>query len=136
MPTEISPSRSALPTFGTLIEAGGIASEALLTRDQLLDVLNANGIPIGRSTLVKLCAPSCGQGPPIEAWWGKRPLYSPKKGLAWAYARLRPERQHLADPGTIAAGAPQPRIAERPAGQPQAQRVRSSKARPSVGTQL
>jgi hypothetical protein len=133
MPTEISSSRSAPPEFGTLIEAGGIAGEALLTRDQLLDLLNANGIPIGHSTLVKLCAPSCGEGPPIEAWWGKRPLYSAKKGLAWAYARLRPERHHLADPATIAAGAPQPRIAERPGGQPQGHRVPSSKARLSAG---
>jgi hypothetical protein len=102
VPTEIPPSRSAPPELGTLIETGGMAGEALLTRDQLLEVLNANGIPIGRSTLVKLCAPSCGQGPPIEAWWGKRPLYSAKKGLAWAYARLRPARQHLADPGPVA----------------------------------
>jgi hypothetical protein len=60
-----------------------------LTRDQLLVFLHDNGVPIGRSTLVKLCSPCIGGGPPVVAWWGRRPLYDPEQALAWAEARMR-----------------------------------------------
>jgi hypothetical protein len=61
-----------------------------LTRKQLLAFLNAEGIPIGKSTLDKLCA--LGQGPPVAAWWGRQALHRPAESLAWAMARLRPVR--------------------------------------------
>jgi hypothetical protein len=60
-----------------------------LTRKQLGEHLRKLGCPIGNSTLVKLCAPSIGQGPPACAWWGNRPLYDLEDGIAWAEARLR-----------------------------------------------
>jgi hypothetical protein len=60
-----------------------------MTRSQLCSFLNERGYPIGESTLNKLCAPSRGEGPPIAKWWGKRPLYTPGSGLAWAQNRAR-----------------------------------------------
>jgi hypothetical protein len=59
-----------------------------LTRKQLLAFLNSEGIPIGKSTLDKLCA--LGQGPPVAAWWGRLALHRPTESLEWAMARLRP----------------------------------------------
>jgi hypothetical protein len=61
----------------------------LMTRQQLVPFLNANGIPISESTLSKLCAPSVNRGPPVASWWGKRPLYAPGPGLEWAKSLLR-----------------------------------------------
>jgi hypothetical protein len=63
-----------------------------LTRKQLGEFLRNRGFPIGNSTLTKLCAPSIGQGPPVAAWWGNRPLYDPDAGISWAEARLRQVR--------------------------------------------
>ena len=62
-------------------------SPPFLTRKQLLLFLNSEGIPIGKSTLDKLCA--LGQGPPVAAWWGRLGLHRPAQSLAWAMARLR-----------------------------------------------
>jgi hypothetical protein len=64
-----------------------------LTRKQLLIFLNNEGIPIGKSTLDKLCA--LGQGPPVAAWWGRLALHRPAESLAWAMARLRLVRAEL-----------------------------------------
>jgi hypothetical protein len=60
-----------------------------MTRKQTAAYLRERGIPIGDSTLDKLCMPSADEGPPVAAWWGRRPLYNPKKALAWAEARMR-----------------------------------------------
>jgi hypothetical protein len=59
-----------------------------LTRKQLGERLRQHGYPIGNSTLAKICAPAIGEGPPVAAWWGKRPLYDEDDGIAWAEARL------------------------------------------------
>jgi hypothetical protein len=64
--------------------------KSLLTRKQLAEHLRGCGFPIGNSALVKICSPAIGQGPPVAAYWGKRPLYDPDQGVAWAEARLRP----------------------------------------------
>jgi hypothetical protein len=65
-----------------------------LTRDELHALLRECGFPIGRGTLDKLCAPSCGEGPPVAATWpGRRydrPLYDPAAAIAWAENRLKP----------------------------------------------
>jgi len=61
----------------------------LMTRAQLVPFLNANGIPITESTLAKLAAPKVNRGPPIAAWWGKRPLHAPGPSLQWAKSMLR-----------------------------------------------
>jgi hypothetical protein len=72
-----------------------------LTRDQLHQLLVQHGIPLGRSTLDKLCAPAVNQGPPVAAIWpgrGKnvRPLYEPAAALAWAKSLLKPAPTHAA----------------------------------------
>jgi hypothetical protein len=66
-----------------------------VTRDELYTLLREHGIPIGRSTLDKMCMPSRGEGPPVAAWWpgrGKnqyRPLYDPTAALNWARGLLK-----------------------------------------------
>jgi hypothetical protein len=65
------------------------------TRRRLAERLRELGYPIGNSTLAKICAPAIGQGPPVAAWWGNRPLYDEDEAIAWAEARLRPA--HRAD---------------------------------------
>jgi len=58
-----------------------------LTRGELAQYLTANGYPISKSTLDKLCAPARKEGPaPAKRWLG-RPLYQPEAGLAWAESR-------------------------------------------------
>jgi hypothetical protein len=60
-----------------------------LTRTQLTAYLRECGVPIGDSTLDKLCMPAVNKGPPVAVWWGRRPLYDPADALAWAEARMR-----------------------------------------------
>jgi hypothetical protein len=55
-----------------------------LTRKQLVPLFQEYGYPIGKSTLDKLCMPTINEGPPVAAWWGRRPLYDPDEALAWA----------------------------------------------------
>jgi hypothetical protein len=54
-----------------------------LTRKQLAEFLAA---------LEKLCAPAISQGPPVAAWWGRRPLCDPAEALAWAESADREPR--------------------------------------------
>jgi hypothetical protein len=61
-----------------------------MTRKKAAAYLRQRGFPIGDSTLDKLCMPSSADGPPVAAWWGRRPLYEPADVLAWAEAKLRP----------------------------------------------
>jgi hypothetical protein len=68
------------------------APKPLLTREELRQYINDAGIPLGASTLEKLCMPSRGEGPPIECFWGNRPLYKPDHGLEWARGRLTKTR--------------------------------------------
>jgi hypothetical protein len=66
------------------------ASKPLMTRKELAAFLRAQGYPIGNSTLDKLCMPSAYEGPPVARLWGKRKLYAPEDGIAWAQARSQP----------------------------------------------
>jgi hypothetical protein len=59
-----------------------------LTRRELVEYLRANGYPISFSTLNRLCAPSCGAGPPMAGTWGGRAFYDPARALAWARLRF------------------------------------------------
>jgi hypothetical protein len=61
-----------------------------LTRGQLAEALRDRGFPIGDSTLDKLCAPSCNQGPRAVGYYGRRPLYDLAEALQWAQGRIRP----------------------------------------------
>jgi hypothetical protein len=63
-----------------------------LTRTELGAHLRGHGYPISNSVLNKLCMQSVNQGPPVSCWWGRRPLYDPAEGIAWAEARTRPVR--------------------------------------------
>jgi hypothetical protein len=68
----------------------------LMTRQQLVAFLNANGFPVSEATLNKLCAPKVNQGPPIAQFWGKRPLYQPAPALEWARSMLRDKPSDIA----------------------------------------
>jgi len=59
-----------------------------LTRKQMVAHLNAHGFPFSQSSVNKLCAPAVGRGPKIEAWLGRKPLYSPDGSIAWAKGLL------------------------------------------------
>jgi hypothetical protein len=63
--------------------------EKLLTRPQLAEFLSECGFPISYSTLTKYCSPAINMGPPVEAYWGPRPMHSPARALEWAKTRLR-----------------------------------------------
>jgi hypothetical protein len=65
------------------------------TRAELCAKLREAGYPISMAKLNKLCAPSINQGPPVDAWWGPRPLYDLDQGIAWAEACLRSHRSSL-----------------------------------------
>jgi hypothetical protein len=60
-----------------------------MTRAQVCAHLRTHGYPIGHSTMDKLCALAINAGPPVAAWWGRRPLYDPDAALEWAEARTR-----------------------------------------------
>jgi hypothetical protein len=66
-----------------------------LTRQQVGAYLRGCGFPIGDGTLNKLCMPTANEGPPVAAWWGRRPLYDPDEVLTWAEARMRPGHQQV-----------------------------------------
>jgi len=61
-----------------------------LTRKQAAQYLRDRGFWISYRYLEKLSLPSCGQGPPIDCWWGQRALYRHGDLMAWAEARCRP----------------------------------------------
>jgi hypothetical protein len=59
------------------------------TRDKLREhIVETTGIPLGKSTFDKMCAPACGKGPEVAAWMGERPLYDLNKGVEWALRSL------------------------------------------------
>jgi len=65
------------------------------------------------STLNKLSAPSVGQGPPIEGYLGRRPLYDFDKFADWALRLIKPQpgrydRGDIPATGPAAADAVQP----------------------------
>jgi hypothetical protein len=53
----------------------------------LADFLTDNGYPTSHSTMVKYGSPKINIGPPKEGYWGKLPLFSPRRSLEWARAR-------------------------------------------------
>jgi hypothetical protein len=65
-------------------------SSPLLTREQLRQQLNERGYVISAGYFNYLCLPSRKMGPPIDRWWGARPLYDLAAGLAWAEGRCKP----------------------------------------------
>jgi hypothetical protein len=59
-----------------------------LTRRELTDYLGAEGYPISLHSLNRLCAPSCGEGPPLLGVWGGKAFYDAACALAWARSRF------------------------------------------------
>ena len=55
----------------------------------LAEFLTDNGYPLSKSTMSKYCSPAIDTGPPVEAYWGRLPAFSPSRALAWARARLK-----------------------------------------------
>jgi hypothetical protein len=56
----------------------------------LAEFLTDNGYPLSKSTMSKYCSPAIDSGPPVEAYWGRLPAFSPSHALAWAKSRLKP----------------------------------------------
>jgi len=75
------------------VSAGVTTMPERMTRKETAAFLRDRGFPVGDGTLDKLCMPSAGEGPPVAAWWGRRPLYDPVAVLAWAESRIRPAQQ-------------------------------------------
>jgi hypothetical protein len=63
-------------------------SQGLLTRREVVEYLHANDYPLSLSTMNRLCAPACAQGPPMAGVWGGKAFYAPSQALAWACARF------------------------------------------------
>jgi hypothetical protein len=61
--------------------------EPRMTRSALAERLTQAGFPVTLGSLNTWT--SLGSGPPVAAWWGRRPLYEWAPCLAWAQARLR-----------------------------------------------
>jgi hypothetical protein len=59
-----------------------------LTRRELVEYLAENGYPISLHSLNRLCAPSCGEGPPLIGVWGGKGFYNPGRALVWARSRF------------------------------------------------
>jgi hypothetical protein len=79
------------------------SKKPLMTRRQIGAHLRANGFPICDGTLMKLCAPALGEGPPVAAWLGNRALHDPDVALEWARSRLRSEPRNLSSHQGVAA---------------------------------
>jgi hypothetical protein len=60
-----------------------------VTRRELVPIFHENGYPISFSRLNKLSMPSCGEGPPVDGWWGRLAIYDPHRALRWARERYR-----------------------------------------------
>jgi hypothetical protein len=61
--------------------------EPLMTRAQLAERLTDAGFPTTKGSLNTWA--SLKVGPPVDAWWGKRPMYRWGPSLAWAKGRLK-----------------------------------------------
>jgi hypothetical protein len=71
----------------------------------LAEFLTDNGYPLSKSTMSKYCSPAIDTGPPVEAYWGRLPAFSPSRALAWARARLKPVNARSRPAGTSAGRA-------------------------------
>ena len=78
---------------------GQMLSEAdpLLTREALAEYLRKLGLPISISWLEKLYGAEGEGGPPIECYWGRRPMTRRSQARAWAQDRLRKNEEQQPD---------------------------------------
>jgi hypothetical protein len=69
--------------------------EPWMTRRQGVDWLNGDhGFPLSLSEFNKICMR--GEGPPVDAYFGKHELRKPRTFLNWALSRLRPGKTKAA----------------------------------------
>jgi hypothetical protein len=61
-------------------------ADPLLTRKAVVADLCSVGIPLSFSRLEKLCM--VGEGPPVDCYWGKRPLTRRSNARKWAQERM------------------------------------------------
>jgi hypothetical protein len=87
----------------------------------LAEFLTENGYPLSKSTMSKYCSPAIDTGPPVEAYWGRLPAFSPKHALAWARARLKPVSATRSRPAVTDAGLPARELSQ-PTAQPDCRR--------------
>jgi hypothetical protein len=67
-----------------------LPEEPFLTAAQAVAFLNNElGIPTSKSSFSKETMPSRATGPVPNAYWGKRPLWTPSVLRKWAAARLQ-----------------------------------------------
>ena len=71
-------------------------SLTLMTRAQVADFLLSRGYPTKRRYLQQLSIPSCGEGPPVHQYFGRRPLYHAGEVLEWAKSRGKPGSNKVA----------------------------------------
>jgi hypothetical protein len=76
----------------------GSAEPFLTQREIAKFVREATGIPIGDSTVLKLCSPAIGGGPQPSTYFGRRPLYERSEVLRWAMASLSSKPRPTAHP--------------------------------------
>jgi hypothetical protein len=74
-----------------------------LTRRQMVEHLNRNGLPFSQSTIDKLCAPSVGRGPKPAKWLGKKALYDPDSVLEWGRSLLTDKPNTISRPESVVA---------------------------------
>lgn len=67
--------------------------DPLLTRAAIVEDLRGLGVPISDSKFEKLCM--AGLGPPVDCYWGKRPLTRRSKGRSWAVGRMKAGKETL-----------------------------------------
>ncbi len=61
--------------------------DPLLTPDASIDDLRSVGLPISPSWFEKLC--QAGKGPPVDCYWGRRPMRKRSNLRKWAEDRMK-----------------------------------------------
>jgi hypothetical protein len=82
IPLESARCSAVAPTSSLLSE-----EDPLLTPKGVVEHLRSLGLPISASWFEKLC--QADKGPPIDAYWGRRPMRKRSRVRAWAEERMR-----------------------------------------------
>jgi hypothetical protein len=73
-------------------------NERLMTKEEAVAYLRDEvGIPMTMSVFSKVTMPSRpGEGPPVDAHWGRRPLWKGRTLRSWAMSRIVPAGGQIA----------------------------------------
>jgi hypothetical protein len=69
--------------FSTLLNE----DDPLLTSKDVVADLRSVGLPISPSWFEKLC--QADRGPPVECYWGRRPMWRRSRVRGWAVERMK-----------------------------------------------